>query len=163
MEIRELLQKELWSKKTSRKILSVAGRVLRVVEVLLVVFVVWYLVNALWLTPSERTAGRIALAKLDALQRFDGMSEDEYGGEYKQAETMVHAAEEAARTGRDNFIATSLSTYLMFTDMRRQEQQTRMALSNSSNEHLRSFGLQTCPESVTGNEFESAVLHQALR
>src|ERR1017187_8638664 len=161
MEIRGLLQKELWSKKTSRKILSVAGRVLRVVEVLLVVFVVWYLVNALWLTPPERKAGREALAQLDALQHFDGMSEDEYGREHKQAETMVNAAEEATRTGRDRSIAASLSAYLMFTDIRRQEQQSRIEMSNSNNERIRS--LSTCPISGSGNDLESAGLHKDLR
>jgi hypothetical protein len=163
MEIRELLQKELWSKRTSRKILSVVGKALRVVEVLLVVFVVLYLVNSYWLTPSERKAGRVALEKVDALQPFSVMSGEEYGADYKQAETMVHAAEEAAWTGRDKSIAGLLSNYLMFTDMRRQEQQTIITLSNSSNEHLRSLGLQTCHSSVAGNEFESALLHQFLR
>ena|ERR1017187_516197 len=159
MGIREVLGKEVWSKATSRKILSVAGRILRVVEVFLVGFVVWYLVYSIWLTPPERKAGREALAQLDALQHFDGMSEDEYGREYKQAETMVHAAEEATWTGRDRSIAAYLSVYLMFTDIRRQEEQSRIKMSNSNNERIRS--LSACP--ISGNDLESAVLHQALR
>lgn len=166
MGIREVLRKELWSKATSRKILSVGGRVLRVVEVFLVVFVVWYLVNALWLTPSERKAGRVALEQIDALQPFSVMSGEEYGADYKQAETIVRAAEQTAWTKRDKFIATNLSIYLMFTDMRRQDQGLRIKLSSSNDDRVRKWSSQTCPESVTGNEgneFESAVLHQALR
>jgi hypothetical protein len=161
MEIRELLRKEFWSKATSRKILAVFGKIFRVVEIFVVGFVVWYLVNSMWLTPPERKAGRAALEKIDALQRFGGMSEEEYGGDYKQGETMVHAAKQAAWTWRDEFIATSLSTYLIFTDMRRQEQESRIKLSNSNNERVRS--LANCPSSMSGNEFESVVLHQALR
>ena len=163
MEIRELLQKEVWSKRTSQNIWLVIRRILRAVEVLLVGFVVCYLVNGLWLTPPERKAGKFALDRVDALQRFSGMSEGEYGADYRQAETMVHAAEQAAWTGRDRFIATSLSTYLMFTDMRRQDEESRIKLSNSKDERLRDWSLKASPSSISASEFESELLHQALR
>jgi hypothetical protein len=163
MEIRELLQKEVWSKRTSRKIWSVVKRTFRVVEVALVGFVIWLLVNSLWLTSPERKAGRVALDKVDALQRFSGMSEEEYGVDYKKAEDMVHAAERAAWTWRDQGVAAQLSAYLMFTDMRREDQENRIKLSNSKDERLKNLGLQASPSSISASEFESGMLHQALK
>jgi hypothetical protein len=103
----------------------------------------------------------MALAKLDDLQHFDGMSEEEYGREYKQADEMVHAAEEAAWTDRDKWIAANLSAYLMSTDVRRHEQESKIKLNNSSDDRVRSFA--SCPSSMSGNEVESAILHQALK
>jgi hypothetical protein len=163
MELRELLQKEIWSKRTSRKIWLVVKRTFRVVEVALVGFVIVYLANSTWLTSPERKAGRVALGKIDALQSFSGMSEEEYVASHKQAEEMVHGAEQAAWTGRDEFIASSLSAYLEFTDIRRQEQKFRDKLSTSKDENLRNRSLQVSPSSIAASEFESGSLHQALR
>ena len=163
MEIRELLRTEIWSKSTSRKILSVGVKILRVVEIFVVGYVVLYIVNATWLTASERTVGRVALVEIDALQHFDGMSDEEYARDYKRAETNVEAAEGAARTERDEKIAFNLSAYLMFTNIRREDQEYRTRLSNSKDERVRNLSTQTGPSPIPANEFESGLLHQALR
>jgi hypothetical protein len=163
MELRELLQTEIWSKRTSRKIWLVVKRIFRIVEVGVVGFVIWLLVSELWLTSPERKIGRVALDKIDALQRFSGMSEEEYGVDYKRAEDMVHTAGQVAWTERDHRVATQLFVYLMFTDMQKQDQENRIKLSNSKDERLRNWSLQSNPSSIEASEFESGLLHQALR
>ena len=111
MKVRELLQKEVWSKRTSRKILVVLA-------ILCVAFVLWiaaYVVDESWITPSERRAGRAALAQIDSLQNFDGMSDAEFDAGVLQAGRKVGDAEQAAWTSRDKRIAGVVSFYLSST------------------------------------------------
>jgi hypothetical protein len=61
MKIRELLQTELWSKRTSRRILVGIG-------ILVVGFFFWCAIEQYVLTPGERSAARAALVKVDELQ-----------------------------------------------------------------------------------------------
>ena len=71
MGIREVSQAEIWSKETSRKILSRVWKVLKwagisigtVVAALALFVFVW----THWLTAKERNAGTTALAQIDAL------------------------------------------------------------------------------------------------
>lgn len=163
MEVRKVLQTEVWSKTTSRKIWSVFRKILSGIEVFIVVLVIWFGINRIWLTSSERRAAIAALEKIDALQRFAVMSREQYSQEHAQAKSSVDAVERAAWTSRDLSIASTLSTYLLFTDMQRQDQELKMKLSDSQNERIRKLNLQVCPDSSAGSQFQSAVLHEALR
>ncbi|SRR5260370_28687737 len=111
MEIRELLQTEIWSKRTSRKILIGIG-------VLFVGFVLWcavYVVDKRWMTPGEHTAVRAALTQIDALQNFDGMSDAEFDSGVLLAKRKVEDAEQAAWTSRDNWAVVAVSLYFTET------------------------------------------------
>jgi hypothetical protein len=111
MNVRELLQTEIWSKRTSRKILVV----LAIICVGLILSIAAYVVDESWITPSERSAGRAALAQIDGLQNFDGMSDAEFDAGVLQAGRKVDDAEQAAWTSRDKRIAGVVSFYLSST------------------------------------------------
>ena len=163
MEVRKVLQTEVWSKTTSRKIWTLFRKILSGIEIFIIVLIVWFGINRMWLTSPERRAGIAALEKIDALQRFSVMSQEQYGQEHTQAKLSVDAAERAAWTSRDLSIASALSTYLLFTEMQRQDRELKMKLSDSQNERIRKLNSQACPDSSAGSQFESAVLHEALR
>ena len=107
MNIRELLQTELWSKRTTRKILVWSG----------LVFVVgflalngWHFVEIHWLTRGERDAAKAALAEIDALQDAGPLSDEEFQVRLKAAEAKVKLAEEQPETYRDNFTQMKLGS-----------------------------------------------------
>jgi hypothetical protein len=113
MTIRELLQIEIWSKRTSRKILIGLG----IVVVLLVIgFVGFNVLNERWITPSERKAGREALAQIEILQNFNRMSDSEYDAGALQAKQKIDTAEQVAWTAQDKRIAVMLLGYFASTD-----------------------------------------------
>ena len=116
MTIREILQIEIWSKRTSRKILIGLG----IVVVLLVVgFVVLNALDERWITPPERKAGRAALAQIEVLQNFNQMSDSEYDAGALQAKQEIDTAEQAAWTSQDKRIAFLLLGYFDSTDRKR--------------------------------------------
>ena len=117
MKIRELLHKEIWSKRTSRKILIGFG-------IVVVGFVVWNALDGHWITPPERNAARAALAQIEVLQNSKEMSDAEYEEGTRRAKERVDTAEQAAWTSRDKLIAASLLGYLAVTDMQRSEQKS---------------------------------------
>src|ERR1700677_3065431 len=101
MNFRELLQIQIWSKRTTRKILVWFG----------IVFVIgflalngWHFVELHWLTGGERNAAKAALAQIEALQDAGTLSDDEFALKAKQAEAKVKAAQDAAVTYRDTFM-----------------------------------------------------------
>src|SRR5258708_2164631 len=104
MEIRELLQKEIWSKRTARKILIGFG-------IVAVGFVVLFAIDRYWITPPERNAAKAALAQIDALQNPNHMSDAEYDAEALQAKGKVDSAVQMAWTTRDEWIAKQLWWY----------------------------------------------------
>jgi hypothetical protein len=63
MKVRELLQIELWSKITSRKICIGIG-------IVIVGLFSWCEVEKYWLTPGERDAGWTALAQIEELEKL---------------------------------------------------------------------------------------------
>jgi hypothetical protein len=125
--IRELLQIEIWSKKTSRKLLIGFGIAFVVVGI---GFVEWYAINRYWITPGERTAGRAALAQIDALQNFNRMSDAEYDAGALQAKRKIDAALEAAWTSRDKWIVAELGGYFILTDTDRSDRKMKEKLKS---------------------------------
>jgi len=159
MTLREVLQIEIWSKRTTRKMMSVFGS-------LVVVLVVLYVIEFWWLTPPERKAARVALAKVDGLQKFGEMTDEEYGWHYQEAEAKIQAAEKASWTERDESTVVVLSNYLMFTDFRRSQEKSAEKLIGSKNERLRESGLTELQWSVSSTPIsglDSLGLHEALR
>jgi len=116
MGIREVLQTEIWSKETSRKILAkvwkiakYAGISIGVVFVALALFVfVW----THWLTAKEHRLGKTALAQIDELQNFEGMNDVEFDAQVNRAEVKVDATNTAVLTAKDNEVAVILRFYL---------------------------------------------------
>ena len=118
MNVRGLLQFELWSKKTSRKILVGIGIVF---GLLLVCLICWYEVEIHWITPGERDAARAALKEIDAIEDAGPLSEQELKVRTEQGEAMVKLAEAAAQTHRDNSIRMDLDLYLVGVEMERSK------------------------------------------
>src|ERR1017187_1806143 len=98
MKVRELLQIEIWSKRTSWKILVWLGIVL---GVLVVVLGVVLAVEALWLTSGERKVASAALAEIDAMQNLVQVGGNDFEARDQRAKEMVEAADRASWTIRD--------------------------------------------------------------
>jgi hypothetical protein len=110
MKVRELLQTELWGKRTSRKIL------VGIVVVMGLFYggaFVWNQVELHWLTTGERTAARSALWQIEALQNDGSLSDSEFDTRAKELQTQVKAAQDAAKTYRDHFVEMRLDSYLL--------------------------------------------------
>jgi hypothetical protein len=116
MKIRELLRYELWSKRTTRKLLIGIGIVVAVVAFGLGA---WSVVSRIWLTPEERRAAKIALKQVDALQNTGSLSNEEYAKLDKQAGRSVEDALQAALTRRDRAVAMKLLIYQTATTLER--------------------------------------------
>jgi hypothetical protein len=124
MRFRELLQIELWSKETSRKILI--GLI-----VVAVVLIAWIAAERYWLTSAERAAGRAALAQIDKLQDFGTTGNDVFEARVKQARAQVDAAERAAWTTRDESVARTLGFYLDLTKIDQEDAQRQQLIRQS--------------------------------
>jgi hypothetical protein len=112
MKIRELLQTEIWSKRTTRKILVRSGSVLGVV---VVVFAIWLAVEWYWFTPGERKSSRAAIAQIDSMQALEPMSQPQFDSMAREAKEKVEGAKQAAWTIRDKDVAYALEAYLFLT------------------------------------------------
>jgi hypothetical protein len=129
MGIREVLQTEIWSKETSRKILARMWKIFVGLEyvgiglgVVLAGVVLWFVVSTHWLTERERAKGKIALVQVDALQNFDGVNDSDFNVRSQQAQEKVDDALNAAFTVKDRVTAFYLDYYLHEVDsMRRHE------------------------------------------
>jgi hypothetical protein len=108
MNLRELLQSQFWSKRTSRMLLAVSGLIL---GIFLAGLLSWRVVDASWITPGERNAARAALARLDAMQDSGWASDRDFSAEEQEAEAKIGAAEQAAWTARDRHIVAELMGY----------------------------------------------------
>jgi hypothetical protein len=117
------LQKEIWSKGTSRKILIGFG-------IVFVGFRVWYALDRYWITPPERIAARAALVQIEVLRNSEEMSDAEYDVGTRRAKESVDKAEQAAWTSRDKLIAAALFGYLAGRDLQRSEQKSPLARPN---------------------------------
>jgi hypothetical protein len=102
MNVRELLQTEIWSKRTTRKLLIGLA-------VVICVSVSWETLDQTWITPPERVAAKAALQQIEMLQK---VSEQDFGSSERKASEAVDVAEKAAWTTRDLKLATTLSGYL---------------------------------------------------
>ncbi|MGA3334578.1 MAG: hypothetical protein ABSC62_10500 [Terracidiphilus sp.] len=118
MKVRELLQHEIWSKETSRKIL-VGFAVF--VAALFIVFGTWYEFETHWLTIRERVAAKVALQRIDALQNADSLSDEEFKIRRNEVNSAVDAAGLAARTSKDEMVAAELIMCFMGTESARMD------------------------------------------
>ncbi len=109
MTLREVLQIELWSKETSRRILVISGVL---IGVLVLGSLSFYEIDTHWFSARERNAATAALKQVDVLQSFGSLSDQEFEAKSKEAEAAVHAAEKAAVTERDRQLAFLISMYL---------------------------------------------------
>jgi hypothetical protein len=152
MTLREFLQVEIWSKKTTRRIYVVFGMAFLVLGTILLAIVLWQEVSGHWLMAAERKAGMTALKEVDALQSFAGMSDEQYGTEEKQAATDVQRSDQVARTSRDKDVAELLYVYLSLTNDDRE-------ISKFSRPKAGSAGADT---GTTIRTLTSTELHRAL-
>jgi hypothetical protein len=158
MNVRELLQIEIWSKRTTRKICIGIG-------IVFVGFVSWVSVEQQWLTPGERSAARAALVQIDALQNLSSISDEDFKARAKQAEGKVETAKRAAWTSRDKIIYSVLYAYVSGIELQRDrvqvrklEEQRHILLSNSDRE----FEEKLDSSGKEGTQFVRSVLHRAL-
>jgi hypothetical protein len=106
MKVRELLQIELWSKRTSWKIcLGFAGFVVAGL-------ICGYAAERFWITPGVLKESRIALEGIDQLQNSDSLSDQDFGASARQVEKEIDVALGKARTDRDVGVTFQLSKYL---------------------------------------------------
>jgi hypothetical protein len=157
MKIRELLQIELWTKRTSRKMFVGFGTFLGVV---VAGFVIWSVVDRNWITPGERSAARVALGKLDALQGAGLFNPREFVVRAKLAGRRVDDAHQAARTTRDKMIVGELMNFqsAVVANQAMAQKQLLGQQQNSRREpdqRMQGFG-------VSGLFFDSRKLHKAL-
>ena len=115
MNVRELLQTEIWSKETSRKILRRTWRIVRPVAVvsgiLVLLLAVVFAVEWYWLTSGERKAGRTALAKIEELEQLEWNASDGFDAMDSQVKASVTVAEQTAWTLRDRNASGMLELY----------------------------------------------------
>ena len=112
MSLREVLQIELWSKQTTRKILVALKWIGIGIGTALTGIVLWFSVWTHWLTASERNAGREALAQVEVLEKYEGASDTEFGLEARLAQEKVFAANSSITTAKDRQVALLLEIYL---------------------------------------------------
>ena len=105
MKIREILQIELWSKRTTRKILVGLGIL---VASSFIVFWIWSKVELNWLTHGERVAAKAALKKIDELQSAGSLADAEYEKRRSEADAAIDTAERVAKTRKDTLIEMKL-------------------------------------------------------
>ena len=162
MKVRELLQVELWTKRTSRKILVGFGIVFGIAVVGLGAL---FAFERYWLTKGERNAARVALAQIEALQNCVSCSDQEFAAKDKQVEGAVEIASQSAVTDRDDSVSIALLGYLSIIESERQEPQLRrmmqerhLSIPNSDpvlEERIRSTEKET-------KRLLHSVLHKAL-
>jgi multidrug resistance efflux pump len=111
---REVMRHELWTKKTSQKIL--AGLAIVACAVLLVVWI-WNQIELHWLTSGEREAARAALSQIDSLHDAVPLSAREFQIRSDQSRAKIETARKAARTYRDVTIEMDLEWYLLEAEM----------------------------------------------
>ena len=158
MKVRELLQIEIWSKRTTRRILVGIG-------VAVGLICTWIAAELYWITPGERNAARIGIAQIDSIQNLDSISDEDFDAWDKQAVEKVEAARLAARTIRDERIADALYGYLSAIEvgrsnvkMRKLMQERHVPIKDSQqklDDEIDSTGKQV-------TQFLRSVLHRAL-
>ena len=135
MDARQILQCELWSKRTTRRSLVGLG-----VTVGLIVFGFWIAneVELHWLTSGERSAARAALAQIDSLDDAQSLSIGEYGFRKARAEASVGVAKATVRTGRDVFLCTDLDSYLAGVELKREWKRGSSSKGEQTDNRLKS-------------------------
>ena len=113
MKVRELLQTEIWSKRTTRKLLKAFVATVVGLAVVIAVFAGWVYVEAHWLTRGEREAAKSALLLLDSLQsQFSQLDQGDFETAEQKAQQAIDSARQAAWTSRDMDVCGNLRHYL---------------------------------------------------
>jgi len=160
MNVRELLQYEIWSKETSRKILTCVG-------IVFVSLLSAAAIEMLWVSPGELILGRRALEQVDKLQRLDPESKD-FEVEAKKADGMVDSAVRAALTIRDKKVASALGGYLMIVELEPGDAKVRRSMKEFERTHPGKIhsdpdrDAERDANDIEVRRFMSATLHSAL-
>lgn len=160
MNFRELLQYEIWSEETSRKILL--GIAIGIAIILAIAAAEMF-----WVTPGERALGSAVLAQIDGLQRLDPES-GQFDSESKNDEKMVALAARAAFTVRDRRIASSLAGYLMIVELEPGDLKVRRSMEQFEKTHPGkvhsdpAFDAERDAENIEVRRYLSSTLHSAL-
>jgi hypothetical protein len=141
MKVRELLQFEIWSKETSRKILLGFGIV---VVSLIGVFFIGYEIEIHWLTAGERIAAKAALVQVEELENSRPMTREEFEARSKKVEASVELADHAVRTVKDQLVEMRLGLYLMSVEVERDDALSRQLMQQR---HL-TYGRPETPDEV---------------
>jgi hypothetical protein len=156
MKFRELLQTELWSKRTTRKILVGIG-------IVFAGFFAWAAVDEHWISPEEHKAGREALVQIESLKKIDSEKDKDLELGVQQAQQKIEAAKNAAWTTRDTFLTLDLSMYLLMTEVDRKAPVIREKLLQGKASDSRQRILEKFVSTNTESEAQlSARLHKEL-
>ena len=166
MAWREVLQTEIWSKQTSRRIWKVLGCWSVTTVVLGAAFIV---VELKWLTPQERSVARNALAEIESLRKSLKGDEAEYRSRKEDAEAGAALAESQAWTRRDRKLAELLRGYLFMIEMEYEEPRMEARSQEFHRRHPERTASETDSDRAqrlqTGRqvrEFVGKVLHDTL-
>ncbi len=125
MRVRELLRYEIWSKRTTRKILIGIG-------VVVAGYFAWVVVEEHWISPGEHKAGSEALVQIEALKTIDPEKDKDFALGVQQAKQKIETAKEVAWTTRDTFLSLDLSMYLLATELDRKTPAIREKLQQKN-------------------------------
>lgn len=162
MKFRELLQTELWSRGTSRRIFVVSAVVL---AVLFLGLCILNEANRSWLTPGERTAAKAALVQLDALQDSGSLSNSDFSAMAKQVGRKVDDARRAAWTTRDRMVVVKLMDYqlgIVVKRMQVERRETSESRKDSSADFNRKLDELMKSSRIDGSGLDRSELHREL-
>ncbi|MGB8030650.1 MAG: hypothetical protein WCF30_13435 [Terracidiphilus sp.] len=162
MKIREFLHYEIWSKRTSRRVLVVSTVVL---AVLILGLFALNAVNRNWLTPGERKAAKAALIQLDALQDSGPLSNKDFSVRAKQVGREIDEAHRAAWTTRDRIIVLKLMDYqldIVVMRMQMQRQELTQQRKNSSADFDRKLDELMKSSGTNADGLDRLALHKEL-
>jgi hypothetical protein len=158
MKIRELLQYEIWSKRTTRRILVGIG-------IVVAGYFAGAAINEHWISPGEHSAGREALVQIETLRKIDPEKDKDFELGVQRAKQRIETAKNAAWTARDTFLTLDLSGYLLMTEIDRKTPGIREKLlqRRASSSDSRWTLLDKLESTATVSEAQlSARLHKEL-
>ncbi len=126
MKVRELLQYEIWSKETSRKILSPIGKCLKWVAIVsgslaVLIWIVYVIESAGWLDSRRKgTPEEPALAQIVELEKLIDCNCDQFVVVDGKAHSVLTVATQKAWTLRDHSVAFELWFYLTEVEQKQE-------------------------------------------
>jgi hypothetical protein len=112
MTLRELLQIELWSKRTTVKIVVISA------VALVLCFGSWRAYYRYWITLGVREHGGKALAQIDELQRLSASCDAGFKAKEESADRELKIADQKERTFRDITVLFQLMDYFESTRLK---------------------------------------------
>jgi hypothetical protein len=140
MKVREFLQIELWSKRTSWKICIGIGVFWGVV---LVAAAAHDAIEQYWLTSGERSEARAALSQIDELQNLVRSSDQDFRAKAKMVQKSIDLADKAAWTSRDRHIVFELRAYFFVPLIDRYTFRKQKPIKHELDEKLNSSGIKS--------------------